>query len=82
MKITYTQLNDDAKDCGCFSFPYEVAGVFNDGVCSFPIGMTCIGKVLYQHEKAGDGILEADKAFLDFTKLKKIPHNVSVTIDF
>jgi hypothetical protein len=94
MKLIYTQLNDDAKDCGCFAFPYEAAGVFCDGIISFPIGLSCIGNILFEYE-AGDkpNIVEADKAFIEHynhslrlysfpvPQLKKIPNNVTVSIE-
>lgn len=60
-------------------FPYEICGIFNDGINNHLICLQEKGEILFEFEYGPETeITEIDQKFLTHTNQKKIPNTVVV----
>ena len=70
--IQYIKLNDYNKTHS--HFPFDVAGMFYDGLNKYLIILQLQGEIVFESNKAI--ITEADKEYLELNKIKKLPGDV------
>ncbi len=82
MKLVYIKLNDPAKDCSCFAWPYAIVGVFNDGMNIFLYGAEEMGEIQLVCDFGNEApdIKKSDAEYLAKYNLKKLPGNVVVQL--
>ena len=79
LKFIYTKLNGYDKTHS--QFPLDFCGVFSDGQDKFPIFLPLQGEIVFEFSSPKNSIKEADAAFLNHIQAKKMPSDVSVTLE-
>lgn len=75
MQLIYVKLND--YDYPACRFPLGVAGFIHDGMVAHPIALPLQGRAVFFSHKP---ILEADRDFIEFIQVKKMPPDVVVQV--